>query len=322
MLIWLPLKISVVLLTKNGGALLAECLDAVASQRLGQPYEVIAIDSGSTDGSAELLAADPRVRLVRIAPAEFQHGHTRNLAMRTAAGELVVFLTQDAVPAGPDWLAAFERFMQGHPEVAGAFGRQVPRDDADALEAWEVSRHFETFRRGPVVFRRPAMEHVPSDGVARARLHFFSNVNSCIRREAWARVPFPEIEFGEDQLWAREVQRAGMATGYADEAVVRHSHDYGPLRLFARRYDEARFMHRHLGYALMPELSIAMRVARAHAHDYRGYLATLGERRLARTRAAWRAWASALGTWAGTLYAGRDGLVHRMFSLNERLRRA
>src|SRR5262245_58220280 len=96
-----PLKISVVLLTKNGGALLGDCLDAVASQRLGQPYEVIAIDSGSSDGSAELLAADSRVRLVRIPAADFQHGRTRNLAMRTAVGELVVFLTQDAVPAGP-----------------------------------------------------------------------------------------------------------------------------------------------------------------------------------------------------------------------------
>jgi cellulose synthase/poly-beta-1,6-N-acetylglucosamine synthase-like glycosyltransferase len=51
-------------------------------------------------------------------------------------------------------------------------------------------------------------------------------VNSCIRRQAWERIPFPEIDFGEDQAWAFEVQKAGLATGYAAEAVVRHSHDY------------------------------------------------------------------------------------------------
>ena len=321
MLIWPALKISVALLTKNGGALLAECLDAVAAQRLGHPYEMIAIDSGSTDGSAEALAADSRVRLVRIAASEFQHGRTRNLAMRVAAGELVVFLTQDAVPAGPGWLAAFERFMQEHPEVAGAFGRQVPHPGAEALEAWEVSRHFDTFRGGPVVFRRPAAHEMPAGGPERARLHFFSNVNSCIRRESWERVAFPEIEFGEDQAWAHDAQAAGLATGYADEAVVRHSHDYGARELFSRRYDEARFMRRHFGYALMPELGSAVKVARGHARAYREHLAALGERKRVRSRAARRAWASALGTWAGTRFGQGDGFMHRMLSLNERLRR-
>jgi rhamnosyltransferase len=315
------LKISVVLLTKNGGALLAECLDAVAAQRLGQPYEVIAIDSGSTDGSAERLEADSRVRLVRIPAAEFQHGRTRNLAMRTAAGELVAFLTQDAVPANADWLAAFQRFMDGHPEVAGAFGRQVPHEGADALEALDVTGHFDTFRGGPVVFRRPAGDE-SLDGHAYVRRHFFSNVNACIRREAWQRVPFPEIDFGEDQAWAREAQAAGLATGYVDDAVVRHSHDYGTLTLLRRRYDEARFMQRQFGYAFLPKLATAMRVARASARGYREHLAKIGDHQGARSRAAGRAWASALGTWAGNRFASRGGFVHRLLSLNERLRRA
>lgn len=314
------MKTSVVLLTKNGGALLAECVEAVATQRLPHPFEVIAIDSGSTDGTAERLSADARVKLVRIAPSEFQHGRTRNHAMRTARGALVAFLTQDAIPANDGWLAAFERFMDSHPEVAGAFGRQVPHPGAHTLEAWEVTRHFDSFRGGPVVFRRPPEAQMPAGGAERARLHFFSNVNSCVRREAWERVPFPEIDFGEDQAWACEAQRAGLATGYVDDAVVRHSHDYGALELFARRYDEARFMRRQFGYSLMPELGTAVRVARAHSRHYREHLAAVGERR--GSGPAGRAWASALGTWAGTRFAQGEGLVHRMLSLTERMRRA
>ena len=69
--------------------------------------------------------------------------------MRQAQSELVAFLTQDAVPASEDWLAQLVEFMDTHPEVAGAFGRQVAHAGADPLEAWEIARHFESFTNQP-----------------------------------------------------------------------------------------------------------------------------------------------------------------------------
>ena len=318
------MKTAVAVLTKNGGALLGDCLAAVCAQETAEPFEVVVIDSGSTDGSVQRVRAEPRVRLVQIAPGEFQHGRTRNLAMASTAAELVAFLTQDAVPAGRGWLAAFERFMDAHPEAAGAFGHQVPHAHADPLEAWEVASHFESFRGGPVTFRAPP-EGQPLAPHERARVHYFSNVNSCIRRSAWQRVPFPEIDFGEDQAWAHAAQRAGMATGYAAEAVVRHSHDYGALALFGRRYDEARFMRRQFGYALGGSLGQAVRTARAHTGLYRAQLekgAKLAGGAHARPGPSGRAWSSALGHWAGTRFADREGLVHRIASLTDRRVRA
>lgn len=308
------MKTAVALLTKNGGALLGDCLAAVCAQETAEPFEVLVIDSGSTDGTVERVRAEPRARLTQIPASDFQHGRTRNLAMASTTAELVAFLTQDAVPASRGWLAAFEGFMQAHPEVAGAFGHQVPHLDADPLEAWEVASHFESFRSGPVTFRAP-LEGQPLAPHERARTHFFSNVNSCIRRSAWQRVPFPEIAFGEDQAWAHAAQAAGMATGYAADAVVRHSHYYGALALFGRRYDEARFMRRQFGYALGGTWRQATRAARAHAGMYR---AQLREGVTPRPGASGRAWASALGHWAGTRFAQSEGIVHRMISLTER----
>jgi rhamnosyltransferase len=314
------LKVSVALLTKNGGARLAECVAALLAQDCADAFEILAIDSGSRDGSAELLRAQPRVRVVSIEPGDFQHGRTRNEAMRATTGELVAFLTQDAIPE-PDWLRNLVAFMDAHQHIAGAFGHQLPHRDADALEAFEVGGHFESFRGGPREFRR--LEG-PAGDDARARQHFFSNVSSIIRRSAWEATPFPEVEFGEDQSWALAVQSAGGATGYAMEAVVRHSHAYDTLTLLRRRYDEARFMKRQFGYALMPTLGQATATARLHARLFREHLAPLprGRSAGARLHALARAWASALGRYAGTRFAASEGALHRMLSLAERQRRA
>ena len=318
------MKVSVALFTKNGGERLKECLLAVCSQRLAWPFEIIAIDSGSSDGSAALLKAHPRVTFKSIPAGEFQHGRTRNLAMRQAQSGLVAFLTQDAVPATEDWLAQLVEFMDTHPEVAGAFGRQVAHAGADPLESWEIARHFESFTNRPPLFRAAPAGVRPGFEMERARLHFFSNVNSCIRRQSWERIPFPEIEFGEDQAWAFRVQQAGFATGYADRAIVRHSHAYGALDLFRRRYDEARFMRGHFGYSLFSSWQEATRIARSHTASYRLHLAGLPPNRDAGNwrKAASRAWASSLGGFAGVRLANRGGLIHRWLSLNEQHRRA
>lgn len=315
----LRLKVSVALLTKNGGELLQESLQAVCSQQLAFPFEILAIDSGSSDGTAEVLKAQTRVAFSSIPANEFQHGRTRNLAMRKAQGELVVFLTQDAVPASGDWLARFVEFMDAHPEVAGAFGGQVAHDGADPLEAWEIASHFASFTGKPPVFRAAAA----ASEAERARTHYFSNVNSCIRRQSWEQYPFPEIEFGEDQAWAFQLQQAGLATGYAEGALVRHSHAYGAWELFRRRYDEARFMRRQFGYLLVPSWREAARMARAHTGAYRLHLAGLPNRGARAGRdAAMRAWASSLGRLAGTRLANHGGILHRWLSLTERHRRA
>ena len=83
--------VSIVLLTWNGGSGLRELVGAIARQRADFAFEIVAVDSGSIDGTAEWLEQSPSVaRVVRIPPEQFNHGTTRNLAIEQARGAMVV----------------------------------------------------------------------------------------------------------------------------------------------------------------------------------------------------------------------------------------
>ena len=108
---------------------LLECL----AQTAPPPRRVLFIDSGSTDRTQELVR-QAGYDLEVIDPGTFGHGRTRNLALRLCADtRYAVFLTQDAVPVGADWLvqllAPFAR-----PDVAISFGRQLSRPNATLPE--------------------------------------------------------------------------------------------------------------------------------------------------------------------------------------------
>src|SRR2546426_9850584 len=133
------MKVSIVLPTRNGAVTLPAVLDAIARQRVDFPFEIIAIDSASTDGTADLLHS--RVdRLISISADAFDHGLTRNLGIEQATGDLVVLLVQDAPPASDSWLAALTAPLIADDRVAGADARPLPRPDASALPRYYLSR--------------------------------------------------------------------------------------------------------------------------------------------------------------------------------------
>ena len=103
------MDVSIVIPVKNGGELLDRVLAKVFEQKTQYQYEVICVDSGSTDGSLEIIKKYP-CQLYEIPSQEFGHGKTRNYGAGKGTGEFIVFLTQDALPADEHWL---EHFING-----------------------------------------------------------------------------------------------------------------------------------------------------------------------------------------------------------------
>src|SRR5439155_26710386 len=216
--------VSIVLPTRNGAATLSSLLDSIARQRVGFSFEIVAVDSSSNDGTADLLRG--RVdRLISIPADTFDHGLTRNLGIEHAGGELIVLLVQDALPASDSWLAALTAPLIADDRVAGAYARQVPHSDASALTRYYLSRWVASSDavRTTEIAGRAELEALHP--MTQVELCAFDNVCSCIRRSIWKEHPFHQTPIGEDIEWAREVLLAGYRLAYVPAAAVIHSHD-------------------------------------------------------------------------------------------------
>lgn len=258
----------------DGGALLEDVLSAVGRQRVDRPVELLVADSGSSDGSRQ-AAERHGARVIDVPAGEFSHGGTRNMLMERAAGTHVAFLTQDAVPASDDWLAALLEGFALDSEVALSFGPYLPRPDASPMVARELTEFFADMAPGgcPRVDRGlSAAERRPGP------ITFFTDANGCVARWAWERVPFRAVSYAEDQLLAADMLAAGMAKAYVPSAGVVHSHDYPPLARFRRFFDEFRGLREVYGHVeeVGPRYTAA-RVRRSVAAD-RAFVAARGAR--------------------------------------------
>jgi len=255
--------ISVVIPVKDGSADVVRCLDAIGRQVVEHEVEVVVVDSGSRDGSAE-LARSRGARVHEIPASEFGHGRTRNLGAALAHGEILVFTSQDAFAADGRWLTTLVRSLAGNERVAGAYGRQLPHDDATPPE-----RYFLDFLYGP----ETRIQRLDGDEPDFEQT-LFSNVNSAIPREIWREFPFADdLIMSEDQEWSRRVLRAGYELVYEPAAAVHHSHSYSISAAFRRFFDSGVSAER--SYAADASGSGALR--RAGARYARGEVEWLWE---------------------------------------------
>lgn len=248
------MKASVVIPTKNAGEQFHCVLMAVIQQKTPWPYEVLVIDSGSSDGTIEFVKSMPGVRLHQIQPSEFGHGKTRNLGISLTSGEFAVMITQDALPANEYWLHELVKVVEQNDAIAAAFGRHLAYPHHGPFLERDLKQHFDGFLQWPAIVCLDDKERYENDKRYRQMLHFFSDNNACLRRSVWEIIPYPEVDFAEDQLWAKKIIEAGYKKAYADKAIVYHSHSFGFVELGRRCFDEARAMKRMFDYQLCPTL--------------------------------------------------------------------
>ena len=247
-------KASVCIPIYNGGLLLKKVVDAVRRQHVPWKFEIVIVDSSSTDGSISQIIQplEDRIplRVQTIPKSEFQHGRTRNLCASIAEGEFIAFLTQDALPANEFWLYNLVTVLDRFPEGAGAFGKHIAWPEATIFTKHDIDSHFDSFLKYPIALsqKTDAERYASGDRQWRQILHYFSDNNSCLRKSVWQHVPYPEVACGEDQMWAEKIIKLGYQKVYVPSACVYHSHDYMPGEIAERAETEAFFFATAFGY--------------------------------------------------------------------------
>jgi rhamnosyltransferase len=313
----------VIIPTKNGLPLFTRVLTSVLRQETPWPFEVIVIDSGSRDGTLEFAEAQPGVRVLTIPPSEFGHGRSRNLAVAASSAPFIALLTHDAEPVGTKWLANLVAAVEQDEKVAGAFGRHVAHAGASVFAQRDLDAHFSGFLSHPLVVEKNTdLRKYDSDIGWRQFLHFFSDNNACLRRSVWEIFPYPDVDFAEDQIWAKKIIDEGYAKAYAPDAIVRHSHDYGIFERMQRSFDESRNFRIFFGYKLAPRLGRALRAAtRMSRADFR-YARTFGRAEVG-YRAIFRQvllnYSHVTGQYLGTHHRGLPAWLARRLSRDAKI---
>ena len=213
--------VSIIMRSFNEAWALKGTLSALAAQDF-KNWELIVIDSGSTDGSQDLIRAAQPAQFVQITPPEYNPSRVMNQGMRLAKSEFGIFLNADATPQGANWLRPLVTALQD-PKTAACFGRQIPRPDCQAVFANDYDRCF-----GP--HRESAKWE-----------HFFSMVSSGLRKDVWSRRGFREdLQYAEDDEYTRWCKAQGYAVAYVPESIAMHSHNYTPEQSYQRAFGDAR----------------------------------------------------------------------------------
>jgi rhamnosyltransferase len=230
--------------TFNGEKYLDRLLHAVESQDFVGNFEILIIDSGSSDATLDIIGTHPAVRLVEIPGSEFGHGKTRNLAAKLARGTNIAYLSHDAIPADSNWLTNITAPLDpAGLDCVGVVGKHIARANCSPLLKYEIDGVFRAC--GPdgettVIDGSLSKTHELTPGEL-----FYSDVNSAARREFLLNtIPYRDVNYSEDMAFARDLLEAGYRKAYAATAIVEHSNDVTFSEYGKRIFDENLGMRR------------------------------------------------------------------------------
>lgn len=180
-------------------------------------YETMIIDSSSDDKTVEIASKYKNVRTHVIERKDFNHGLTRDMALKMCSGDIVLFMTQDAIPYDEFYVENLIKPLLEDPFVAMSSGRQLPREDARRFE--QLVREFNY----PSQSNIRSKEDISTLGI---KAFFASDVCAAYRKSYYLECGgFEEVNTNEDMLMAATFLSQGYKVAYSADACVHHSHN-------------------------------------------------------------------------------------------------
>lgn len=224
--------ISIVLRVLNEEKHLDALLRGIHVQRVDMPFEVVIVDSGSTDRTLDIARAH-NCRIETIRKKDFTFGRSLNVGCRAARGDWLVFVSGHCIPADETWLARLVAPLLAG-EASYSYGRQVGGEGTKFSERQLFAKYF------------------PADAALAQGGFFCNNANAALARDVWEQFGFDEELTGlEDMELAKRLVSSGRKVAYVPTSTVFHLHDE-TWRQVKRRYEREAFALRKI----MPEIHV------------------------------------------------------------------
>lgn len=194
-------------------------------------HKIILMNTEEKYFPPEWKGLDERLEIHHLKKEEFDHGGTRDRGIRLSGADVVLCMTQDAVPADEHLVEEILKPFSD-PQVWAVYGRQLPAHDCRETERYTRSFNY------PDVSRIKGKEDLPELGI---KTFFCSNVCAAWRREKYLELGgfAKKTIFNEDMILAGKLIQEGGLIAYCSRAQVIHSHNYSAIQQFHRNFDLA-----------------------------------------------------------------------------------
>ena len=193
-------------------------------------HRIIAMNTEENYWNKELEQKYPLLEVHHLKKSEFDHGGTRAWAAELSDAEIMVFMTQDAVPADRNLIENLVKALEKEKMIAAAYARQLPNEMCSFAERYTRS------------FNYPEKSYVRTQrdlSLYGIKTFFCSNVCAAYKKEIYQELGgfVRKTIFNEDMIYAGKLIQMGYGIAYAADAKVIHSHNYSCMQQFRRNFD-------------------------------------------------------------------------------------
>ena len=193
-------------------------------------HRIIVMNTEETYWNKELEEKFSILEVHHLKKQEFDHGATRACAAELSDADVMVFMTQDALPADKSLIENLVKALTEDEKTGAAYARQLPMPDCHVIECYTRSFNY------PDTSSVKSAKDLPKLGI---KTFFCSDVCALYRRSSYEQLGgfVRHAIFNEDMIFASKVIRNFGAVGYCARAKVIHSHNYSGRQQFHRNFD-------------------------------------------------------------------------------------
>ena len=193
-------------------------------------HRIIVMNTEESMWNKEWEKLSDVMEIHHLAKSEFDHGGTRAQAAELSDADVMIFMTQDAMPADRELLAELLKALEQDENIAAAYARQLPNAECSFVERY--TRAFNYPDRSVVKTK----DDLDKYGI---KTFFCSNVCAAYKKDIYEKQGgfVRRTIFNEDMIYAGGLIQAGYGIAYAAEARVIHSHNYNCMQQFHRNFD-------------------------------------------------------------------------------------